>query len=434
MEIPSNATSLILQAKESTLAIDKLQTGRSLNVTIIDQLPTKNEVIVRIGHQIIQAKSDMPVAVGQTLNVLIEKTKTELILKAKPPPQQTTPFNATLRQLLPKQTPVNDFQQPLITLFKNLNHQAIKHSSAQNSELRAQINLLKRVTSQILQSLPRQQTITTAEGLKNAVQHSGVFLEPKVQHAVTESKALLNASNNAAKIAHHQSVGQVMAKTHQQALDFSRVDVKANLARLINVLNAWPKNFTAPATLNTKTISNPKMAQSLSPSQVAPHLTQLLSDQIKELIIKAEGALSKITLNQLASTNAEPGSSRQTLHIEIPFLNQHVSESVYLIIEREKPTSKEQKDSETLWSVSLEMNPPKLGLIKNKLTCSSQRINTSFWAEKPETENLIEQHLDLLRKKFEQAHLQSEKIQLQRGSEPIIQTHHPAESILSEKA
>ena len=40
----------------------------------------------------------------------------------------------------------------------------------------------------------------------------------------------------------------------------------------------------------------------------------------------------------------------------------------------------------------------------------------------------------LLRKKFEQAHLQSEKIQLQRGSEPIIQTHHPAESILSEKA
>ena len=161
---------------------------------------------------------------------------------------------------------------------------------------------------------------------------------------------------------------------------------------------------------------------------------QLFDQQIKALLNKTEGALSKITLNQLASSNIDNSTGRQTWQIEIPFLNQQATESVFLKIEQEDPSRKKTNETNPQWVVSLEMNPPKLGLIKNKLTLQNHQISSHFWAEQLETRQLIDRHLNTFKEQLNRANLKTDSIQLQEGPGPIMQNNKPSESILSEKA
>ncbi|MDF1690145.1 MAG: flagellar hook-length control protein FliK [Cycloclasticus sp.] len=107
---------------------------------------------------------------------------------------------------------------------------------------------------------------------------------------------------------------------------------------------------------------------------------------------------------------------------------------MFLKIEQEDSPTTQDKDVEQKWTVSLEMNPPKLGLIKNKLSINNQQIDANFWAESPETKNLIQRHLSLFKEQLTRANLQPERIQVSNGPDPVIQPVKPSTSILSEKA
>lgn len=450
MEIPRTPTGSILQTRESTLVINKLQTGQFLQAKIVDQLPNKRDVIIRLGNQLLQVKSDIPVTIGQTIKVLVEKTASEVILKVKPPSQSNNLINSSLRQLLPKQTPVNHFQQPLSQVFTSINKQVIKSASNQSKELAPHLMQIKRLAISIIQALPSQKNITTSEGIKSAIQNSGVFLEPKLQQLLLENKAASNTNIDNSKANQKLSMEpSSTTKVGEHTVDLSRLDVKASLIKLIKLLNAWPESSLTPRQQTAEqqkkmqqTTLNP-LISSLKPtitsSQSTAHkiplaLPQLLEQQIKELISKTEGAISKITLNQLASTNIDNISSRQTWQIEVPFLNQNASESIFLRIEQDEAPQKKSNKMDSQWTISLEINPPKLGLIKNKLTLNNHRISSSFWAEESETRDLIFQHLSSFKEQLSRANIKTDNIQLQKGTGPVIQNVNVDAPILSEKA
>ena len=461
MEIPTNPSSPILDAGKVSVAINKLQTGQSLQATVIEKLPNKTDVILRLGSQLVQVKSDIPVTVGQSIKVLVERTATELILKAQPPNQQTSIINTSLRQLLPKQSPVNEFQQPLIQVFTRITKQTITTASSVSADLPSQLLQIKRLTRNILQSLPSQKNIITTEGFKKALQNSGVFFEAKLQQALADSKTTSNNPISNPKNLFKASPGQAQSTQNtstttlspksQQPLVTINTDLKANLIKLIHLLKAWPKasQFASQATSTQQTPPQLPLAKPAAPLQTfsstasqttaqpqnsAQLAAQALDSQIKELMSKADGAISKLSLNQLASSNAESNTTRQTWQIEIPFLNQHASESVFLKIQQEEPSDKLSKKADKQWTVSLEMNPPKLGLIKNKLTLNNQHISSSFWAESAETRELIHQHLSVFKDQLFRANLKPEKIQVRSGSGPTVQETKPNAPILSEKA
>ena len=274
--------------------------------------------------------------------------------------------------------------------------------------------------------------MTSSEGFKNALQSSGVFLEPKLRQALLANNTASEKVTN--DIKNHLIPNQNSFLTNKQsAISFTQVDLKSNLIKLIQLLKAWPK-----ATVNTPqpTGQNPLPIPSKSPVSIAQTINPalLLENQIKELINKTEGTVAKITLNQLASSHTENTGNRQTWQVEIPFLNHHASESVFLKIEQEDSPTTQDKDVEQKWTVSLEMNPPKLGLIKNKLSINNQQIDANFWAESPETKNLIQRHLSLFKEQLTRANLQPERIQVSNGPGPVIQPVKPSTSILSEKA
>ena len=166
--------------------------------------------------------------------------------------------------------------------------------------------------------------------------------------------------------------------------------------------------------------------QQTSPTQ------QRLNLQTLELLTKAEGALAKITLNQLA--NAVPdNTTRQSWQLEIPFYNGQNQEAMFIKIEQEDST-KNANSTENQWTVSLEMNPPNLGLIKNKLTLVDEQISSHFWTENNATGQLLRDHINILKERFHASNLTTKTLDVQTSNEPDFKSTPSANTILSEKA
>ena len=431
MEIPSNPILNLAATAKTNFAINKLQPGQQIIVEVVEQLPNKATTILLIGKQLVQAKTDIPLTPGQVLKVTVEKSASEIILKlpAKLQPDNTT--NAALRQLMPKQAPISEFQAPLVKILNNIQ----QHSSTQPSQttpLTTSLAQLKRISSDIVQSLSINKQITSANGLKVAVQNSGILLEAKLLQALSEQKTLLNAKQNL-------SPNSLPASLTSQQQTVIRTDLKANLSKLIQLLKSWPKPSTPSlqqTTQNPTAQQRQQLTQNSSSKQFQQHAPnpQNIESQIKELLSKTEGTLAKITLNQLASTNTETSSARQTWQLEIPLFNTQQAESIFLKIEKDQQASKSTNKGEQRWAISIEMTPPKLGIIRSKLSLVNDTVSSNFWAENENTRLLIQQHINLLRKQFKHVNLQADSIQVQQGTGPIVQDIKPSSNILSEKA
>ncbi|MBQ0790437.1 MAG: flagellar hook-length control protein FliK [Cycloclasticus sp.] len=431
--------------------LDKIQTGQVLYARVIEQLPTKNEVVIRLGEHTLIAKSDIQHTIGQTLKVLVEKTANELILKTPAPVTREDTISSTLRQLLPKQNPIGEFQRPLHHLLTSINSLSSSSTTLQTAPIAAQLSQLKSLSIDLLSSMPNKDVLTSSQGLKTAIQHSGVFLEPKLAKIALDLKTSLNANPKATlqsdetKISSTASALNNAANTTNTAI--SRVDLKANLIKLIQLLQSWPKPSTTQLTqqntppqttavlktLDSLITQNQVLTQTNNPAVNPRLIPPALDKQFNELILKAEGALAKITLNQLTSVTPENSTTRQSWQLEIPFFNQQLTDSIFLTIERDA-SSKKKQTTEPVWTVSLEMNPPKLGLIKSKITLTNNKITSNFWTEDPTTRTLIHDHLTLLKDQFKRADLEAENIQVFSGPGPTIQAVKPSVFIFNEKA
>jgi len=405
LEIPSNQPATSLEISNPPLNLKNIKTGQHFYAEVISQSLSKQEIVLRLGNQLLNVKSSVNVATGQTIKVLAEQTSSELILKIPPPVNQTESINKFLRLLLPKQTPIHKFQQPLNQLLTSLNKQSSPMLEGQTNASRTQQAEIKHLAATIIKELPNHKNIANTAGLKKAIQNSGVFFEPNLRQAISSSTPAI--------------AEQLLQQTkHIDAIQPS--DLKANLVKLIQLLKNWPTS------LHTKQLAVTK--------KINPAL--LLDTQVKALIEKSEGALSKITLNQLASTNTESstGTSRQTWQIEIPFFNNQQQESLFIKIEQEDSSNKKQRKNDPIWSVSLEMTPPKLGAIKSKLTFADQKVSSTFWTDSTETRLLIQQHLSLLEEQFKRAGIDLDNMHVQQGSGVSIQKAKPSTPILNEKA
>jgi len=405
LEIPSNQPVTSLEVNSPPLNLKNIKTGQHFYAEVISQSLSKQEIVLRLGNQLLNVKSSVNVATGQTIKVLAEQTPSELILKIPPPINQTESINKFLRLLLPKQAPIHEFQLPLNQVLASLNKQLFPAVEGQTNSSRAQQAEIKHLAANIIKELPNHNSIVNTAGLKKAIQNSGVFLESNLRQAISSGTPV------------------IAEQLLQQAKHIDAIqppDLKANLVKLIQLLKNWP--------------TSPHTKQLAATKRVTPAL--LLDAQVKALIEKSEGALSKITLNQLASTNTESSTStsRQTWQIEIPFLNNQQQESIFIKIEQEGSNNKKQRKNDRIWCVSLEMSPPKLGVIKSKLIFEGQKVSSTFWTDSIQTRLLIQQHLSLLEEQFKRAGIDLEKAHVQQGSGVSIQKAKPSTPILNEKA
>ena len=124
---------------------------------------------------------------------------------------------------------------------------------------------------------------------------------------------------------------------------------------------------------------------------------------------------------------------RQALQLEIPFYNGQTEEALFIKIQQDDASSK-TNEIDNKWTVSLEMNPPNLGRIKNKLTLQGEHISSSFWAENQQTGNLLKSHLSILNERFKASSLVTKSLDVQTVIEPDLKKNTFISSSFSEKA
>ncbi len=444
MEIPSQQNSLLIKALAAPLDLSRLRTGQTINIQVVEPLAHKNEAILRLGKQLFIASTKLHLTTGETLKVSVEKSNNYILLTLPKPAETTNVTNSTLLQLLPKQAPIHQYQQALLSLASTLNKETLN--------ITPNINALKRLTTSVLQSLPAGKSLASASTLKTAVNHSGIFLESRLSNLVSRpiGPAKSNISQNTSALkAINNTTMPFMTTLPTGSGSIDPIDLKANLISIIHLLKNWPKSRQVASSFNptklpietlnstTKLIDRP-----LTPPLTTGHqlnaLTkadpnQRLEGKIKDVLTKAEGALSKLTINQLVSSTSENTSPRQSWQIEIPFFNGQTADSLFLLIEREKPSNKTEK-APPKWTVSLEMNPGNLGFIKSKLTLQENRVSSQFWTEKKNTRQLIQQHLTLLKRNLNRINIQADELHVSQGPGPELQKIKPNNKIFSEKA
>jgi hypothetical protein len=367
--------------------LQTLQPGQILQGTALSE-NINGAMRLQIGVTQLTAQTTLSVSPGQPLTLQVEKAGQlpELRVMTKPTQKELTAW--ALKNNLPR-------QQPLPQLFKALNQY---------------------VSSPPAQSLP--------EPVKQAVEQIlARTLSVKSPNFKAEMSKALQLSGT-------QTESQLMRQSVFNS------DLKLNLLRLIALVKPYlaqsdpgiAKRLPFPA----QTVSNsPVMASAHHPIQsqpspssqppVAPQsgetdaTVKLLLDLFKHL----DGAIARIQTNQLSSLPAED-TARQVWQFDLPIRHENGFDLFHVrIAGDDRPNT---PDSQTGWQLTLHMNLKALGPMRVRLHLIEQTLSTIIWSEKPETLNLVKQHLQRLRSGFESAGLAVNKLEAFQGS-----AHHEYE-------
>jgi len=210
---------------------------------------------------------------------------------------------------------------------------------------------LKRLAQEILKNLPSKQQVTEGKQLKNTLDNNGTYLEAKLSQIITTPNPLkLNT------------------------------DFKANLLKLIYMLQQNPISKEGDTSDN-----------------------EVIKTLLKEIQSKTEGALARLMLNQLQSLPQED-SNKQVWAIDLPFTDK--KEKVTSVKIQIEENNKKADDSEHKnWSATITLTPPNMQMLHCKISYLNQAIHTNFWSEHKQTTQLIQNNLDYLRQRLDQAGL-----------------------------
>lgn len=190
----------------------------------------------------------------------------------------------------------------------------------------------------------------TADGVKQGIDNSGVFLETKLAHQLV-----------------------------------TQGDIKGQLLMLANAIQK-----------TSLTSANPNLAHTVS-----QELSKTL-DMSNALLTKTEGAIAHIVLDQLASLPQNNGQ-QMTWQVSIPFTDGPHADTANLKINREDSHNPAQ--AEPNWSVVLELNPPGMGALNCKISLIDGKVNTYFWSDFEDGITRIHDHLGVLAKGYAEAGL-----------------------------
>jgi hypothetical protein len=298
-------------------------------------------------------------------------------------------------------------QGSLEGLLKNLQNLATGTASTPANALP---EALRGSIDKLLGALPDAQQMSSAKGVAQALEDSGVFLEAKLLE------------------------GKLPALTQ---------DLKANLLRLVAQLLPALPGATNAALLASG--SQGSLAQTLpmfvrnllgnlgqtgSRQQVGnfPLPTRLLQNleadgDLESLLRLAAAAVSRLQTHQLSSlaqTQIGPeGNLLTTWQLEIPMRNQQELVPVQAKIQRDESPKKSAKEpSETLWRVELAFDLPPLGPLQVQAQLARGSVSSQLWAELPSTANLIASELNHLRERLTDAGLNVGELACRQGTPP----------------
>lgn len=275
---------------------------------------------------------------------------------------------------------------------------------------------LRASIEQLLADLPDVPQMSTARGVAQALNASGLFMESR-----------LLAGQNPTLVP----------------------DMKANLLRLVTqLLPGLPGNvsYDAAAAGNTLARAMPSVLRSAfgTLGLVAPPSDTInfplpprtlghpeSKDDLEMLLKLAAGAISRLQSHQLGGleqtrTHAD-GTQVTTWQLEIPMRNAHDIVPLQVKVQREETPEREEhsdapvqeaKEREKLWRLELAFDLEPLGPLQVQAQLIAGSIASQLWAEREGSAELISSELDNLRARLVACGLNVKELECNRGVPP----------------
>lgn len=427
--LPPTGPILPAPAPSPTPPADTLSTwrvGQVLAATVVAN-PQPGQSELRIGNLLVRAQTGtLELTPGQNLRLEVASLKEQPVLKLLSLMQQD-PVMLAVRDTLPR-------QQPLAPLFN-----ALARLSAGTAQTQDLAPAIARLAREIFNRLPDSGSIATANGLRQALRDSGLFLETKLAQASTAQPGV--------------------PKDDPRSAELTR-DIKANLLRLVSVLRENAAN-SAPGTSRTggpPTGATPAATSGTAPtaqlaaalaSAAAPRApltapspdadaplqrgqpplppvaaarlanAQELALTTRELQRQAEGALARVQLNQLSSLPQERQAGMEWL-IELPVRREQETDIWNLRISRDPDRAQGRDAAEQApgWSVMLAFDLPGIGAMQTRVNLRGEQISAQFFSQTAGVLPLVMEHLPVLQARLRQAGLQVDELSCHHGQIP----------------
>lgn len=375
MEIKSSVAPIQLANRPTpTSQLLNLRVGQLIQATVIKMFPETGQMQLELAGRTLQARSSINFTQGRLLELEVVKTGDVPQLKILNTNPSKESVNHAIRAHIGTQTSSIDLSQKLISILD---------SNSRGSSLSEPV---RKLAANLVQALPQTAELSTATGLKRAIENSGIFLEAKLLALAGHTDPSLNT------------------------------DLKTKLLNLLDrmqSLETHKKNATAA--------KNPAKTES------APFSTP----EQKALEAQTKGALSKIVLDQLTSLPEEI-PAKQSWNLEIPFIEDQQAALIKLKIDREQSPNNDSEVQQ--WTVFIDLNPPKLGRIQAKITLTEHGVNAYFRAAHENTDRIIQNNLAVLREQFRSMGLNPGELGSRQGQFDVESPSARPTGILDEKA
>lgn len=334
-ELQLALTSARIEQKNFGLWLKSWQVGQVLQALVTDKFPS-GQLVLRVAGQQITATADIPVQKGAVLTLEVNRlTPTPTLKIINAPIADGVPLgrpNGELQLLLPQLLPQQGrVLDPLLTLF----------TTPQGANILALLGLRNTDIERLLRQVHRAEQLVDPKLLKMAVEKSGLFLEPQLQQLVLSGGMLPPG------------------------------DLKAELLRLLHKVKRKLKEQNRVGSDESVWLALEELQQDL------------------------EGAIAKITLNQLAVCLPDD-SSQPKWSFDIPVRFQEFVATLSLSIYRDNQ-SQGQTPEQQDWKGTLSVSLPKLGLVEAELFLRGNKVSVVIFSEQAETVNLINAQMDQLR-------------------------------------
>jgi hypothetical protein len=443
--MPVQLVSALLPTRDHSKGMSSLLTqlhaGQRI-VAVVEATVAENNFLLRLldNGQLLRARSHLALSPGQILKLEVVELGAAPELKLLPTETPMTSGSAviqrTLRQYLPKQQGLAELANSLL--------QTTERTKGTGAALPEKLRI---AIQGAFDAVPQRIGLVRPEGLRQAIRNSGLFFEAKLAAAADGAKASAATDLKGRLLALVDALKDSAPAQAPRPLDIRSHAEQRSPSTLLGKLppsvrteNGWvegmPSDGAASLTgapemeppIPPATVYEPETPRTGSERQGKP----IMNDQdagddapsdgplgsqahLKGLLDKAEGALARLILDQLASLPRND-AEQKAWHIQIPFLDGRHADAVKLSIAREgRPGSPAEQ---AYWSVVLELNPPNLGTLHSRITLVGRRIETYFWSGSESVSNLVRSHLDLLAARLQHAGLEVGRLDTIAGPPP----------------
>lgn len=344
---------------------------------------SKGHVSLRIGGTVFNASTNVVLQQNAHLSLEVVQIHPHLLLRLIPSSAESA-ANKSLQEarisLLPQ-------QGGLAPVLAELIHKTMlggKHLEPQST--RSLINAL-------INTLPSRSTLIHAEGMRQAILQSGLFLESILSKSRSKTRTGVARDIKAALLRLQHSIGQDLTKITSDD-------------RILNSPASSLQNTILPPRRNSPPIAQPGVAFSTITDNSG------MEDEIRDLYSKIQSAIARLSLLQV-NTADNFFRGEYIWQLEIPVKHADSVEIVSISIEYEQKDP--QHKDKNAWVVQLALDLPQLGPVHVRISLFKQGISSCFWSESPKTLCLIEGQFEQLRTRFEQQGVNTLALCCQRG-------------------